>query len=130
MAAPTPVSALLHSATMGTAGIFLLFKFYYSFAIINLFSFGSFTLLFGSIVAISQSNMKKIIALNLENKYEKQYRPKGVSPPGSAWDRLIEHFGLNRFQADPLINEFNNFFKRIGLVNGLRFLLHEGIFIE
>ncbi|NRB32948.1 MAG: hypothetical protein HRU27_20400 [Rhizobiaceae bacterium] len=60
MAAPTPVSALLHSATMVTAGIFLLFKFIFCYIILG--SLSSFTLLFGSIVAISQSNMKKIIA--------------------------------------------------------------------
>lgn len=67
MAAPTPVSALLHAATMVTAGIFLLlrvcnlltYSLYFNYLIASI---GGFTCLFGGIVAVFQSDMKKIIA--------------------------------------------------------------------
>ena len=62
MAAPTPVSALLHAATMVTAGIFLLFRFWFIIISNTICSIGGFTSLFGSIVAVFQSHMKKIIA--------------------------------------------------------------------
>ncbi len=67
MAAPTPVSAYLHSATMVKAGIFLLARLYpvlagtllwkYSLAI-----FGGITMLLGAFVALRQTDLKKLLA--------------------------------------------------------------------
>ena len=62
MAAPTPVSALLHSATMVTAGLFLMLQFWFIIQSITICSIGCVTSLFGSIMAVFQSHMKKIIA--------------------------------------------------------------------
>jgi ech hydrogenase subunit A len=66
MVAPTPVSALLHSSTMVKAGVYLVVRVApvlvgtiggYSIALI-----GGLTFLFGSLLAISQSNAKKVLA--------------------------------------------------------------------
>ena len=62
MAAPTPVSALLHSATMVTAGIFLCFRLWFVMHVSTICSIGCFTSLFGGIMAVFQSHMKRIIA--------------------------------------------------------------------
>jgi len=62
MAGPTPVSALLHSATMVTAGIFLIIQFYYIIQSYTICLIGCFTSVFGSIMASFQSHIKKIIA--------------------------------------------------------------------
>ena len=62
MAAPTPVSALLHSATMVTAGIFLIYQFWFIIQSYTICSIGCVTSLFGSIMAVFQSHIKKIIA--------------------------------------------------------------------
>ena len=62
MAAPTPVSALLHSATMVTAGIFLIYQFWFIIQSYTICSIGCFTSLFGSLMALFQSHIKKIIA--------------------------------------------------------------------
>lgn len=67
MVAPTPVSAYLHSATMVKAGVFLL-------AILNpvlggtaawhdiLTLFGALTMLFGSVCALAQTDLKRLLA--------------------------------------------------------------------
>ncbi|MCE4956527.1 hydrogen gas-evolving membrane-bound hydrogenase subunit E [Macrococcoides caseolyticum] len=67
MAAPTPVSALLHSATMVKAGIYLLIKLLPIYAGIESLSFvllivGIITMLMGSFVAISKHDMKALLA--------------------------------------------------------------------
>jgi len=67
MEGPTPVSALLHAATMVTAGVFLIIRssivFEYSeFVLVLLIIFGGITALFAGIVAIFQFDIKKIIA--------------------------------------------------------------------
>nr|YP_010930326.1 NADH dehydrogenase subunit 5 [Carinata ganga]WKK49915.1 NADH dehydrogenase subunit 5 [Carinata ganga] len=65
MAAPTPVSSLVHSSTLVTAGVYLLIRFnnmiYYS----NILLFLSLmTLVFSSICANYEFDLKKIIALS------------------------------------------------------------------
>jgi NADH-quinone oxidoreductase subunit L len=67
MEGPTPVSALLHAATMVTAGVFLIircsFFFEFSESILNLiFLFGSITTFFSGFVALFQYDIKKVIA--------------------------------------------------------------------
>lgn len=66
MEAPVPASSLIHSATLVSAGIYLLLKFQPLFLHTNLmdciFFLGSFTACFGGIVAASQSDMKKLLA--------------------------------------------------------------------
>lgn len=66
MEAPVPASSLIHSATLVSAGIYLLLKFQPLFVYTNLmdtiFFLGSFTACFGGIVAAGQSDMKKLLA--------------------------------------------------------------------
>lgn len=69
MAGPTPVSALLHAATMVTAGVYLIIRNKLlllgniPLEIIHLFLIiGSITILFAGFTAISQYDIKKIIA--------------------------------------------------------------------
>ncbi|PTH92910.1 cation:proton antiporter, partial [Staphylococcus shinii] len=67
MAAPTPVSAYLHSATMVKAGIFLLLRFtpilgQSQFYIYMVTMIGLITMIYGSITAIRQYDLKGILA--------------------------------------------------------------------
>lgn len=67
MVAPTPTSALLHSSTMVKAGVFLLVKLAPVFAVsiapsIMVILVGGITFLFCSMMAISQSNAKRVLA--------------------------------------------------------------------
>jgi len=67
MVAPTPVSALLHSATMVNLGIYFLFRLSPLFGINATFNLilsliGGFAFLFGAIQAIPQEDVKRLLA--------------------------------------------------------------------
>jgi NADH:ubiquinone oxidoreductase subunit 5 (subunit L)/multisubunit Na+/H+ antiporter MnhA subunit len=66
MEGPTPVSALLHAATMVTAGVFLLLRcsFLFHNTPVNTFIVlvGAFTALWAALVALFQHDIKRIIA--------------------------------------------------------------------
>lgn len=66
MEAPVPASALIHSATLVSAGIYLICKFNILFIILNwtslLIFLGSFTACYGGVVAASQTDLKKLLA--------------------------------------------------------------------
>jgi len=67
MAAPTPVSAFLHSATMVKAGIFLLLRFQPLLSDIagwstTLMLVGSFTMVFAAVLSFVQFDIKRILA--------------------------------------------------------------------
>ncbi len=69
MAAPTPVSALVHSSTLVTAGVFLLIRFYPFLHQLNGFNkaalfIGVSTILMARFSAITECDIKKIIALS------------------------------------------------------------------
>nr|YP_009427790.1 NADH dehydrogenase subunit 5 [Maackia herderiana]ASU96540.1 NADH dehydrogenase subunit 5 [Maackia herderiana] len=69
MAAPTPVSALVHSSTLVTAGVFLLIRFFPFLSKTNMFQpmlllISVLTLLMAGIAANYENDLKKIIALS------------------------------------------------------------------
>jgi NADH-ubiquinone oxidoreductase chain 5 len=63
IAAPTPISALVHSSTLVTAGVFLLFKFL-SFPIFPLFLIGRRTFFISRLSARVERDFKKIVAFS------------------------------------------------------------------
>lgn len=69
MEGPTPVSALIHAATMVVAGVFLVARIYpvflaaeFSLTVVGIV--GSFTCLFAAIIAITQNDIKRILAFS------------------------------------------------------------------
>ncbi len=69
IAAPTPVSALVHSSTLVTAGVFLLFRFYPTLSQIPFFISvlsisASLTIIIAGLRAFREFDIKKIIALS------------------------------------------------------------------
>nr|WDE24468.1 NADH dehydrogenase subunit 5 [Psyllaephagus sp.] len=69
MAAPTPVSSLVHSSTLVTAGLYLLIRFYYliyknSLVMILIYSIGMITMMMAGFSAIFEYDLKKIIAFS------------------------------------------------------------------
>ena len=67
MEGPTPVSALIHAATMVTAGVFLIIRcsplFEYSPTMLSFITFiGALTAFFAATVAVVQNDLKKVIA--------------------------------------------------------------------
>jgi len=67
MEAPTPVSALIHAATMVNAGIYLLARFYPAFAVvpgwsIAVINVGIISLLLGALMALAADDLKRVLA--------------------------------------------------------------------
>ncbi len=67
MAGPTPVSALIHAATMVTAGVFLVNRMHIVYEMSPVASavvacIGAFTALFAALIAFGQTDIKKVLA--------------------------------------------------------------------
>jgi len=96
MEGPTPVSALLHAATMVTAGVFLIIRasliFEYSSKIlILLIIFGTITALFSSMIATFQYDIKKIIAYSTCSQLGYMFFSCGLSNYNVAFFHLFNH---------------------------------------
>ena len=96
MEGPTPVSALIHAATMVTAGVFLLIlvspileasEFARKFILI----IGAITCIFASSVAIFQDDIKKIVAYSTCSQLGYMFMAIGVSAYSIAYFHLLAH---------------------------------------
>jgi len=96
IAAPTPVSALVHSSTLVTAGVFLLIRFYpflhssQYFNIIILF-IAVCTITIAGLSAISECDIKKIIALSTLSQLGIIITRIGFNIPQLAFFHIITH---------------------------------------
>ena len=96
MEGPTPVSALIHAATMVTAGVFLICKmsllFNGSIYASNLVIFvGSATAIFAATVALTQNDIKKIIAYSTCSQLGFMFIAAGFSMYNLAIFHLLTH---------------------------------------
>lgn len=96
IAAPTPVSALVHSSTLVTAGIFLLFRFYPFLSSSTLFHktlliLAVLTTLIAGLRAITECDMKKIIALSTLSQLGVIMVRLAIGAPILAFFHLITH---------------------------------------
>ena len=96
MEGPTPVSALIHAATMVTAGVFLICKmsifFNYSVVASNIVIFiGALTAIFAATVAITQNDIKRIIAYSTCSQLGYMFIAAGLSLYNVAIFHLITH---------------------------------------
>jgi NADH:ubiquinone oxidoreductase subunit 5 (subunit L)/multisubunit Na+/H+ antiporter MnhA subunit len=116
MEGPTPVSALIHAATMVTAGIFLLircsFLFEMSDNIRNLIVIlGAFTAFFSAFTAIFLYDIKKIIAYSTCSQLGYMALACGLSQYTIGFFHLINHAffkALLFLTAGAIIHSFNN----------------------
>ena len=96
MEGPTPVSALIHAATMVTAGVFLVVRcspiFEYSELALNLITIvGMTTAIFAASVALVQTDIKKIIAYSTCSQLGYMFFAAGVGAYNIAMFHLFTH---------------------------------------
>lgn len=96
MEGPTPVSALIHAATMVTAGIFLIIRtsFIFEFSIISLkilLYLGCLTSFLFGIVGLFQYDIKKIVAFSTCSQLGYMMLACGLSAYSFAFFHLFTH---------------------------------------
>ena len=95
MAAPTPVSSLVHSSTLVTAGVYLLIRLNYMLIRIEfmwgLCLLGAVTIIMAGGAAIFEVDIKKIIALSTLSQLGLMFITLGMGLPLMAFFHLIAH---------------------------------------
>ncbi|MBL0742541.1 NADH-quinone oxidoreductase subunit 5 family protein [Chryseolinea lacunae] len=94
MEGPTPVSALIHAATMVTAGVFLLGRAHFLFtpAALNVVAItGAITALLGAFAALSQHDIKKVLAYSTMSQLGLMVAAMGAGAPEAALLHLFTH---------------------------------------
>jgi NADH-quinone oxidoreductase subunit L len=133
MVGPSPVSALIHAATMVTAGVYLISRTYFLFVltpnILYLISMiGVLTILVSSLCALCQYDIKKILAYSTMSQIGYMFLAIGAQAWIAAITHLIMHAifkALLFLSAGSLISSCNNeknIFKLGGLRTQLPFL--------
>ena len=96
MEGPTPVSALIHAATMVTAGVYLLMRtspiIEYSTTVLNICLWlGAITTIFSSLIGLFQQDIKKVIAYSTMSQLGMMVIAIGLSSYNVALFHLINH---------------------------------------
>nr|AXF36250.1 NADH dehydrogenase subunit 5 [Gracilariopsis tenuifrons] len=116
MEGPTPVSALIHAATMVTAGVFLLIRFSplleFSSTVLNiLIIFGSLTAFFAAMSGVFQNDLKRVIAYSTCSQLGYMVFSCGISCYNVSMFHLANHAffkALLFLSAGSVIHALNN----------------------
>ena len=98
MAGPSPVSALIHAATMVTAGVYLIARTHVVFELAPTAQFvvgvvGAVTLLIAGFSALTQYDLKRVLAYSTISQIGYMFLALGVG----AWSSAIFHFMIHAF---------------------------------
>src|SRR6267142_2705999 len=98
MAGPSPVSALIHAATMVTAGVYLIARTHAIFelapvALMVVGIVGAATLLIAGFAALTQFDLKRVLAYSTISQIGYMFLALGVG----AWSAAIFHFMIHAF---------------------------------
>ena len=98
MAGPSPVSALIHAATMVTAGVYLIARTHVIFELAPTAQFvvgaiGAITLLLAGFSALTQNDLKRVLAYSTISQIGYMFLALGVG----AWSSAIFHFMIHAF---------------------------------
>ncbi len=98
MAGPSPVSALIHAATMVTAGVYLLTRTFVIFELAPSVQFlvaviGGLTLFIASVSALYQRDIKRVLAYSTISQIGYMFLACGVG----AWSAAVFHFMIHAF---------------------------------
>ncbi|MGQ0526843.1 MAG: NADH-quinone oxidoreductase subunit L [Alphaproteobacteria bacterium] len=96
MEGPTPVSALIHAATMVTAGVFLVARFsplyeYAPAALMVVTVVGALTAFVAATIGLTQFDIKRVIAYSTMSQLGYMFFALGVSAYGAAMFHLVTH---------------------------------------
>lgn len=96
MAGPTPISALIHAATMVAAGVYVVFRLYPLFeqspaALAVLAVLASVTILLGALAATAQDDMKRVLAWSTVSQIGYMTAALAVGSPAAALFHLLTH---------------------------------------
>lgn len=96
IAAPTPISALVHSSTLVTAGVYLIFRFYPMLSLRFLFKpmllvCSSMTMLIAGLGAFVETDIKKVVALSTLSQLGVMIFRLRVGLPELAFFHLVSH---------------------------------------
>jgi NADH-quinone oxidoreductase subunit L len=126
MAGPSPVSALIHAATMVTAGVYLIARTHVLFSLAPIVQtviaiIGALTLLIAGFSALAQHDLKRILAYSTISQIGYMFLALGVG----AWSAAVFHFMIHAFFKALLflaagvvilvLNEEHDIFKMGGL---------------
>ena len=94
MEGPTPVSALIHAATMVAAGVYMLCRVFFIFNLpaLNVIAWiGGFTSLLAALIAVQQNDIKRILAYSTLSQLGYMVMAVGLRGPGAAMYHLTTH---------------------------------------
>jgi NADH-quinone oxidoreductase subunit L len=96
MEGPTPVSALIHAATMVTAGVYMIARCGTLFvgnsaAMLTIAAIGAFTALFAATIALRQFDLKKVFAYSTISQLGYMFVGVGALAPVTAVFHLVTH---------------------------------------
>lgn len=94
MEGPTPVSALIHAATMVAAGVYMLCRVFFIFtpdALTVIAWIGGFTALLAALIAVQQNDIKRILAYSTLSQLGYMVMAVGLGGPTSAMFHLTTH---------------------------------------